>query len=434
MRMAGNAQFISSEPTLAWLNQFSPDEQVLLVRMLAKMRLISPAEFTEGLRDLILQRVADEALAVPVGLYAEREVRQRNRRPHALFKQSKKRPRRAHSIIRAIDPVLPWIQEVGSEGGVAQLITELARERPAVVLNHPNPTAIRKHQVRRFLLATDFIGSGKRVADYLAAVWRVWSVRSWWSARATKGMRFEVICYSATLEGRERVEALPFGPLVSMVAQCPTIQAAFSHRVADDIMQLCIRRDPVDHDPVESLGFKGTGALIAFAHSAPNNVPRILTHASTGKRSPVHLPLFPKRVTASSRATFTSAVQTISDINSALQAMGRVRLAKSGLVGELPIEAAKNLLVLAALASRRREVEVVAGRTSLTIPEVRRAILNLHRLGWINPKRRLTDAGHSELRKQPKARPPKRGVPPDPKSDYYPCQLRAPFPIASVDG
>jgi len=97
---------------------------------------------------------------------------------------------------------------------VAQLVSEVCRAHPQQVFNHPGPDAIRKRRIRRFVLVTDFIGSGKRARTYLQAAWRVRSVRSWWSARATKGLSFEVVAYAATQSGRAVVERHPSRPEV----------------------------------------------------------------------------------------------------------------------------------------------------------------------------------------------------------------------------
>lgn len=422
--MVGNQSFLESGSTIEWLAQFPIDEQQILVKMLSKMRLVSAGEFSQGLRELIIQRLTAPAVGSPIGLYAEREVRKHRITKAALplFKQTTGKVRSATSTFRAIDPVLLWKPEVGSEGIIAQLITELNRTHPQC-LNHPNPRQIRQKKIRRFVVVTDFIGSGQRLEHFLDAAWKTWSVRSWHSSGALRGIRFEVVCYSATEIGRKRIEAHRCRPLVSLVAPCPTISSSFDKEVADELRKVCITRDPGDRDPVAALGYEGAGALIAFAHGAPNNVPRILT--DTSKRKPAHIPLFQKRVTASTRCTFSSGLDTAADIQAALIAMGAERLAKSGLIAGLPVETAKNLLVLTALRSTKKQTEVIAGKTSLTLPEVERSLGALLKLGWITSTRHVTETGQQELRER-RASKPSSAVSIEPKNDYYPKQLRAP--------
>jgi hypothetical protein len=88
-------------------------------------------------------------------------------------------------------------------GLIAQLITELCRLPRSPFLNHPGPDEIRKRKVRRFIVLTDLIGSGRRARDYLEAAWQVRSVRSWSSLRL---LRFEVLAYATTDHGRRRVD------------------------------------------------------------------------------------------------------------------------------------------------------------------------------------------------------------------------------------
>lgn len=102
-----------------------------------------------------------------------------------------------------IQPTRAYDPEVGSEGLIAQLITELCRLPRSPFLNHPGPDEIRKRKVRRFIVLTDLIGSGRRARDYLEAAWQVRSVRSWSSLRL---LRFEVLAYATTDHGRRRVD------------------------------------------------------------------------------------------------------------------------------------------------------------------------------------------------------------------------------------
>jgi hypothetical protein len=126
------------------------------------------------------------------------------------LKEKKKYRLRAYGIGPSpIKPTKAYDPQVGSEGLVAHLATELCREFPKSFFSHPGPATIRKHRIRRFMLLTDFVGSGKRVRTYIEAAWRVRSVRSWWSAGIAKGLRFEVVAYAATLGGRQNVEDHP---------------------------------------------------------------------------------------------------------------------------------------------------------------------------------------------------------------------------------
>jgi hypothetical protein len=363
----------------------------------------------------------------PVALYAEREVKMRTGRALALFKQPAKPVRRATGVgPQPIKPKLPWIPDVGSEGIVATLITEIARANKGLVFSHPGPGLIRKHRIRRFIVVTDFVGSGTRVLRYLDAAWQVWSVRSWWSARATTGLRFAVAAYSATKYGQLAVEAHVSKPSILMVTPCPVIESKLSESIAKQVKEICIECDPIKSDEIASLGFLGTGALIAFAHGAPNNVPRILTEQSCAKRTPKYIPLFLKRTTALSRSTFSAALSSNDKLRSALVELGQRRLASSQVAMELAVPQLRLLLTLSALTRPPRGIIPMAGRTGLTIIEVERALAELRRLQWIDIRHRLTDQGQAQLRHSRRLGRQRPAVPPLNKVYYYPSSLRAP--------
>jgi hypothetical protein len=267
--VAGNAVFLKAQPTLAWLSQFDPGDQATAIALLRAMTLVSRDAFADRLRDLILHRLKEGQ--TPVGLYVERELRRRHGVPFRLFKESARKVRRAYGVgPKPVEPTRAYDADVGSEGIVAQLVSELCRSQPKQIFNHPGPDAIRKHHIRRFILVTDFIGSGKRARTYLEAAWRVRSVRSWWSARARKGLSFEVLAYAATPQGRTIVEQHACEPGVHVVVGCPTIYTAFTDT---EVVELCSKYSPVPESVMPPTGYDEGGALIAFAHGVPNNAP-----------------------------------------------------------------------------------------------------------------------------------------------------------------
>lgn len=416
--MAGNARFLRSAATQAWLSQLDPSEQPIAQAMLEGMLLISRDKFAERLQALVGERI--DAGQGPVGLYVERELPSRKGVPHRLFKQTKRRPKRAFG--KGPDPIKPvrhYDLEVGSEGIVAQILTEICRASKGKVVMQPGPDAIRRKRIRRFILVTDFIGSGKRCWQYLEAAWRVASVRSWWSRRRTTGMAFEVITYSSTVAGLQKVQSHPAEPLISQVAGCPTIENTFSYGMREHIRDLCERHNPVKSFP--ALGFGDAGSLIAFAHGAPNNAPACLFKRAGGWE-----PLFPARVTQLVRAAF-SIEDPAEEVRVRLIMMGQRRLAEPALTA---VDESRRALVvvMAALSNPPRTLEAVSRKTRLTLLEVKTEVARGMTMGLIDTQNRVTDAGHAELahlRTASKdARLPVSQIPDTP---YYPSSLRAPM-------
>ena len=127
-----------------WLSQFSLGDRALATQLLQAIQLVSRDEFADGLRALILEKVREHA--GPVALYAERELGHRLGVPHRLFKESPGKRKRAVGAVGppAVKATKPYNISVGSEGIVAQLISELAKGHPQKILDHPGPEQIRK--------------------------------------------------------------------------------------------------------------------------------------------------------------------------------------------------------------------------------------------------------------------------------------------------
>jgi len=406
----------NTEAAIAWLAQFKKSDQARAAQLINAILQVSYQDFMNELTSLI--RARSEDVDGPIALYAEREVRVRLGVPQRLFNETSAKPRRAFgSSVQPVSPTRAYAPEVGSEGLVAQMITELCRRRPTLFINHPGPDRIRKHRVRSFFLITDVIGSGERAWKYLEAAWRVHSVRSWHSLKL---LTFEVLAYSATDSGRQRVKKHPCAPAVYYVQPCPTIDTSFSRFVASRMKDLCVEYDPVDHDLVGSLGHLGTGALLAFAHGAPNNSPRMLY-----RRSSAWKPLFPSRVTETFRADFRKD-RSIAAIVAGMKRMRQTRLSRSAYLIAAHPDARLLVLILASLTRGPRFDDAVAGKTALTIAEVQKLVEDAHSLGWIDQKRRVTDEGYRQLQYAKLWRPTKSRVVLDIIEPYYPKLLRAP--------
>lgn len=415
-----NTAFLKSEATQAWLGQFAPNDQALASQMLARVSLISRDTFVERLRELLFLRIRSGE--GPVGLYAEREVSKRNRIPHRLFKE-KKTAGHIRAQGKGPNPVAPlpaYTAAVGSEGIVSQLITEICKLNPSQAYSHPGPSKIRSVKIRRFILVTDFIGSGERVSNYLSAAWRVKSVKSWHSTRSRKGMAFEVAAFSSTDVGKKLVEKHPCVPLLSIVTLCPTIESEFSSAVAIELRALCLNYCPDSKD--DSLGHGSVGALMAFAHGAPNNMPALF-HKKSKKWSP----LFQSRVTSGTGAGFRGSEEdSASAVQERLIAMRQGKLAAATLALKAPKLMLRRLLVMAALMKGPRQPEIISRRTRLTLMEIAEELAKLLKHGWIDGNNIPTDLGREQL-EMARRFASKPGPLSKPKiAPYYPKQLRAP--------
>lgn len=411
---------------LAWLGQFDPNDQAIAFAMLRAMRLVSGDEFTKGMRTRLLE--AAEGVEGAVALYAEREVLPKSKKvpPDPLFVQPEDRPRRAVGKKALI--VLPD-EDVGSEGLIAQLITELTRQYPEKFVNHPGPNLLRAPEkakgkkrtpaaplIRKFVLVTDLIGSGNQASRYLEAAWRVDTIKGLCSMRA--GLSFDVVAFATTVTGADQVKSHAVQPVLRTVCECPTIDTEFQSAEANQIKDLCRRCNPIGAQ--WALGFENTGALLAFAHGAPNNTPAVLWANNASSWAA----LFPQRVTAGSREVFGSAIDADA-VSDRLASMRQKRLTPGVDWSKAPPGALEQYLVLAALSNPPRNVATVARRSGLTLLEVEKYIAEARKYQWTDKELRLTDSGQAQLAAAKHAR--ERISVPEPSPMYYPSSLRAPM-------
>ncbi len=166
--MPSATSMLESEEGMAWLRQFALHDQKLAADLLEVFCFVSRDEFATGLREQILREA--ERINGPIALYAERELRHRLGVPHRLFKEATGKVKRAYGVgPQPVKSTKAYQPEVGSEGLVAQLITDLCRQFPKRFLNHPGPNKLRETRARAFWVLTDLVGSGKRAYDYLSS-------------------------------------------------------------------------------------------------------------------------------------------------------------------------------------------------------------------------------------------------------------------------
>jgi hypothetical protein len=232
-------------------------------------------------------------------------------------------------------------------------------------------------------------------------------------------MSFEVVAYTGTERGIRYVASHPAKPDIHLVAVCPTVFNSFSYEKRLAISALCQNHYPGTMN-MPALGYGTTGALVAFAHGAPNNCPLIFH-----KRSGSWEPLFPQRVTASSRETFGEDQDRGERLRERLLDMRQSRLAAADVAEAADPRRRTLVAVMAAIAHPPRSAHSVALRTGLTIAEVDWLLAHALKSAWIDGQNRLTDTGHAELEQLKVKRVPSP-LAPTSEDGYCPKQLRAP--------
>lgn len=104
----------------------------------------------------------------PAAFYVEREEPSTTKTVYAqkILSRGKGLPKRrsAHGVARVIvRPPVRINQTVGSEGIVANLVSQPARAEPARFYVQPSAEILREEAVRHLVVVTDLIGSGTRL-------------------------------------------------------------------------------------------------------------------------------------------------------------------------------------------------------------------------------------------------------------------------------
>lgn len=405
-----------------WLNQFDREDRSDAKRLLSVIRNVTADEFYDAMTGLVRSRV--EADPSPVGLFVETERGHRRGRAHRLFSEPDRKHRRAVGSSPLISPARTVDPEVGSEGLVSLIVTEVFRQNKKRSTIHPGPDMIRRRKIRRFILVTDFIGSGDRISRYLDAAWRVRSVRSWWSARRSRGMSFEVVAYSATEAGLQKVKTHPTRPIVHIIEGCPTIQQAFLRlpEARSRMEKLCTRYGSFNPN-MDPLGYGGTGALITFAHGIPNNAPVIFHKRSNLKTKP-WIPLYPERVTSGRRTGSITIAKRREAIQLGLQRVARQKVLLSPRLSSAPPFLRDAVHVLLSLDRAPSSATVISARTGLPVNRVRDALARSHTYRWVDDDNRIADKGYRELARL--GAPIQREISFQSAILYIPRSLRAP--------
>jgi hypothetical protein len=282
---------------------------------------------------------------------------------------------------------------------------------------------MRQDKVKKIVLLTDFIGSGDRITGMLESLRYVATLRSW---RSYGLIRFIVLAYSGLNEGVSITRSHKLRPDVHLVAGCPTIANTFRGKQRSKIEALC-RAHPSRHPQPLGYGTRSWvypgdegGALIAFAHGCPNNVPAILYSRASG-----WVPLFEGRSTPDAPDAFLPEGHEVA-LDQRAQNLLRIRDAQKSLLSVENEGWISAMLVLAAADEGLRTIADISGRTHLSIARVTKLVALAKNARWLTETGRLTRLGRYERERLRRRRRRTPVLPGERNTFYYPTQLRAP--------
>lgn len=366
----------------AWLENFQPDRREVAALLVNGLTLVSETDLRRELDRLVSDLV--DSLPNPIAVFPSREVA-KTASAHSEGKDGS---------YQMFEPGFP-----GSEGVVANIVAALQR-RPSVkgrILGHPDLSTLRENKARTILLIDDFSGSGKRLLDFERALRRHKTIRSWASSRF---VTFHVAVYAATEQALKRLRRRFGEERVHIARPCPTFDTMnWTIEQRADVESFCI--DYARKNKPMALGFKKSRAMIAFEHTAPNNLPFVLWRIGDSWK-----PLFEQKYVPTDLLGLFRMIPAPA-LDAQAGSTGAERVGK----------------VLDRLAHRIRDEDRIAADLDLSIKEVRRLLTLVLDLGLANAGLRLTDQGLVALRRW-RAEHPVRELP-DNDAPYYPQQLRA---------
>ena len=406
-----------------WIDQFSQSAEdfQLAQRLLDRLHFVTATRFAADVQELLRSKFLGHGATA---LYVERELQKtRSTTPPAMYRAEKIRiPGRRRFVRRAVGAAVPAVksmtnaqQEIGSEGPLAQVLSQFCSRHRNKFLLQPSAEEMRRKRVRQLVVVTDFIGSGDRICRMLDSIWKVASVRSWNSGQF---VRLSVVAFTGTSTGIAAVSKHRSHPDVYVVMDCPTIWTSFTGEESIKIEDLCQRYGTASARP---LGYGNVGALVAFEHSCPNNAPSILIESSESHLRPWR-PLFERRATSHIFAR-SSEPNTV-DFGLLFESLGYPSIAQSSAFHRSRREQRYMYLLLAALSKRNRTVPSLVRSTALSLQVLNSALEMATGLGLVR-NRRLLPAGGKELDRLVRSRsliPTANRA----ASMYYPSALRFP--------
>jgi hypothetical protein len=248
-----------TERGIRWLSNFSPGDQPTAQLLLDAIEFVGQDELWEALRG-VLGKLPSQ-IPTPITLVPVREVQagqayfgaDRNATPKLLNARS-----------------LP-----GSEGTISTLLNSVWRldKQAGPFTAAPSLANMRAARTRSVVLVDDFSGSGDRILKFKYSFHKHPTLRAW---RSRQLIDYHAAVYAATLRAAERLARRLGRDRVHIHRVAPTFHSRpWSSAQIIAVEDLC-RRYRYGLLYTDPLGHGRSRGLIAFAHTAPNNLPPIL--------------------------------------------------------------------------------------------------------------------------------------------------------------
>ncbi|WP_158502113.1 hypothetical protein [Vitiosangium sp. GDMCC 1.1324] len=367
----------TSPEAVKWLKQFDATDLSLAEQLLESLVLIPSSRFQRELIHLV-----DHFRATCPGriaLYAARKA------DTPYFEDKRSSPQR----------VEPGI-EIGSEGQIAQIITNLSR-LDSRFLDHPPIGVLRRFRCHDIVLLDDVVGSGQRIEGFLSQFLAIDTFRSW---RSFGWVKFHVVAFAVSHSGEERIKSFLSnrkshprckGVEFHYVQRLPPSTRPWTEQQESDLRALCrVYGQRGGISPQDREGHQRSMSTLVFEHGCPNNAPGILWEKTRRWK-----PLFPDRAIPPgllvcfdeelSQGIYATPFEELIKADTS-----QVRRA----IGQAGVDF---LLVLSAIAKKLRQLNDIADATGLSTRTVWRMVQLARACDLLNAANILTEMGRSEL-------------------------------------
>ncbi|WP_434986450.1 phosphoribosyltransferase-like protein [Vreelandella zhaodongensis] len=408
MKLDRNAEaLLYTERGQEWLAQFSETDQEVARKIVASLTLVSHSEF-ERVVQKSLESISAE-YEHPVGFFAVRELD-----PIKSYFEQFTDPDsgKISALVSGTDH--------GSEARIAATIRNYCKTDPNHLLNHPSLDQMREARCRTVVLVDDFIGSGKRISEFMNSLWIDTTFISWLSLHY---INIVVVAFSGTGGGIKRVVQHKAKPNLVIERDCPNfIDMPWGQSLRDSAMDVCKKYAGRTSKKRFWGGFGGALTALVFEHGCPNNAPAILWAPKTPKKS--WNPLFPNRVIMSGEKTVFPPEIGRGDALVTLLDVGQKRLAGSGQLLRRGENGELILLMLALIAKGQRRQSALSFATGLNRKACAQIMQRCVKWSFLTPSFRLTERGRAELTAAKKVGKVYAGFLERGSANYYPNQLR----------
>jgi hypothetical protein len=402
-----------------WLEQFDLRDQNMAIAIANNLVLISHIEFERNL----LQTLEEVASGVEgcIGFFAIRELKKEESTAGKFGSALPFYSQVASQDGKSVNP-LSSSSDQGSEARVAHVIRQFCKSNPGRYFNHPTLNILRSKKCDAIVFVDDFIGSGRRVRDFLDSFWPEPSVVSWLSG---KQIYFQVVAYSGIDTGIELVRRHLSKPRVKIHRDAPTFNNIFWSKTKKQSAEaLFTKYGRIANEKRGKMwwGYEEGKAAIIFEHGCPNNTPAILWEP--GFKGNSWRGLFPNRTISSQVASVFPPEIVSGDPIQILVSVGQTKLAKSGALLRRGSAGKTVLVILGLIAKGQRKRSTISFATGLNVEDCERFLESCIKWSFITVQRRITAKGLAELhaaRKQKIAQLTPLDIG---DSYYYPIQLR----------